>query len=445
MQNVLVVGSPNVAQDGFLRNLVGLGFKVRVVVAEWQIAGGVPAGVDVLSRPDLKLATLQDLVSETGPPDYVCSNFEPCMLGAACLRESLGLFGFGVASTIKARDKAVMYQFLKDHQVRVPPFIGFDSSQASGLMEISRHLLSGPMYLKPALGYGNIGCRFVADWTQFDEVWKAVHAEAGANPWAPCDNSDLALKWVLCGNIESHTNNLPNEAEVEFVVDGRNGSVVFTTILEKLILKKVGLAFQENSTITPPLTIKGAVLEDLLGQINGIARAISTLAAAEEIPFFNVYAELRMDEYNQWYCLEFALRTSGANVPRLVLEATGVDVFHVAAQAQTERLRHGPTATRHLASYGQIIFSDYPGKLVGFERGDPHDGCEVNITREVGGYTISVPHSDYLGYVNAIGNTPSTAIQKAARTLRSIKVTVENNGVLLDTQPPVYERVRIVS
>jgi biotin carboxylase len=428
-KSILIIGSGGRTKFGFLRQLLAYGYRPFVIdpISNSRLvypSGVVSYFVESLGRHEL--LRVSETLAAKNLFKGTASIYEPCLEGAALVREALGHAGFGIAETAIARNKHLMYEFLIAAGIAVAPFERINVENREGASARLRSY-PWPCVLKPPFGWGNIGVKVIRPERAPDEALSRAVKEYYMGIDGTFHISDPHSDWLLCEYISG------KEVEVDqYVVSGKT---MFRGIHEKTLIRQHGSSIEENNAVTPVLTLTPEELSAIDEVTEKLALAVhERLAEPRGIRSFMLYSEYRMENKRGPICLEFSLRIGGGLVPLSLQRSTGTDLFKLAA-ASIAGIHVRPSShSRKRACYWQVLYSDRPGIYRGCDF-SPVNGVKFIPIMRIG-ERILVPQSDYLAYVIAGGVAPEAASERAKIWLSKAVVKVEtNDGVRLVPVP----------
>lgn len=420
-KSLLVIGTGGDSRFDFLESLKQL--FTNIVVLDCPVSGltRYPEGVAVHRFDELGRQQLSDYLEVTDERfDRVATIFEPCVMGAAFVREQRGVPGLHMDAARVFRSKSAMARFLDSAGLGQPGFAVYREGHANREFF---EFLEGPgswrdLILRPDSGYGNLGVRKILQGTsrgQFDQALLDAKGDMQQNQYAAADFDPTQDTWILSEFLAG------KELEIDlYVVDG---GIVFSGIHEKTVIRVDGQFIEENNAVTPPVTLTAEESDRVTEYCHELSRALYHgvhKPAGNRV--FHLYCEVMLVD-DEVFCLEFADRVGGGYVPYSIKKSTGVDLFDLAAAccAQTP-IYPGP---QDLPSgvYWQLIYSPRKGFFRGIgNRGAAADSEVLYIAKDR--FPVSVPHTDYVAAFAFDGRDSRDASERARRVLQELSVRV---------------------
>ena len=420
---VLIIGSGGKEKFQFLIELTKLNKKVVVMDLSDNKNLKYPKNITTIFLPKLDKKTVKKGV------DTLLLNFnieapgsilESALETTAYIRDYLKLSGFSLEKTMIARDKTLMSKMLQDNEIRTPQFQSFSKN------DNAKHILSlaskfeYPIILKPTMGSSNVGLRYIKSPNSFWKYYQDALLEVKESPFKKYEASKWLDGWILNEYIDG------KEVEVDLYI--KKGKIAFKIVQEKTLIFKHGEFIDENNAVIPTITLTDKEKKDLDIELNKLAKTVwNNMAKPCNVNYFNIYAEYIIDKKSKSFCIEFALRTGGALLPKSVYMSTGVSTFEIVAKSLLNQPTEIPKKISNKGVCWQIIFSNYSGIYRGMEGIDKINNNITIIPAKKEGEKIIVPQADYLCYILTEGETSIEASNKLAKALSNAYVLTENS------------------
>ncbi|MEW6278711.1 MAG: ATP-grasp domain-containing protein [Candidatus Eremiobacterota bacterium] len=212
----------------------------------------------------------------------------------ASLREHLRSPGMGDTTARFFRDKLAMRVQARDEGITVPDFVHVLNHKH---IEAFTHRVHPPWVLKPRSQAGAVGIKKLHS---PEELWRKVH-ELGD------EQSNHLLEQYVAGDVY-HVDSIVYDHKVLFQIASRYGTPPFNVWNE-------GGVFL-SQTVNP----RSAVHRDLLALNEKLLKAMRLVRGV-------THAEFIKGHDGHLYFLELAARVGGANIDRLVEEASGFNLW----------------------------------------------------------------------------------------------------------------------
>lgn len=228
---------------------------------------------------------------------------------AASLREHLRCPGMGDTTARYFRDKLAMRVQAQDCDIKVPDFVGILNYE-----QVNQYAdtVSPPWVLKPRSEAGSVGIKKVHN---KEQLWEYIHALGDKQSYY------LAEKYVK-GDV-FHVDSVVYDKKVLFSRAHRYGVPPFDVWNHGGVFSTQSLAL--NSKLHKDLV----KLNDKMVSAMGLVRGVT-------------HTEFIQGEDGQLYFLEKAARVGGANIDRLVVASSDIDLWKEWARLELANLRKEP-------------------------------------------------------------------------------------------------------
>lgn len=320
------------------------------------------------------------------------------MRSVAAVAKELGLVGISEDTALKATDKAIMRQCLKDNNVPVPKFLSLKSydEYLSAAEQLGRFIV------KPVDNSGSRGVFLVND---INDKASVLHAYKYSKKYSSC--GEIILEEYLDG------------PEVSVETLSTNGSVHIVAITDKLTTGAPEFVEMGHSQPTK-------LSEETANQIKAVtADAIKAVGIKNGSGMVEVIVT---DDGPK--IVEIGARLGGDNVTtHLVPLSTGVDMVKCCIDIA---LGNRPDTDRKFSKGSAIrYFKTYEGKIQdikGVKKAECLPGVvEIRFTKKIGDTAGKVNCSlDRVGYVIAGGRDADEAIAICERAMDLVKIELES-------------------
>lgn len=251
--------------------------------------------LDTLSDAALYRPLLDRLVRERGPIDRLVVFSESLQDVAAELRDQFGIPGNGVEANRLGRDKLVMKQRIAAAGLRAPRFTAVTADGSDAALAFAA-ATGYPLILKPVDGQASSGVRKIAD-------ERSLRAELASLP----DGVTLDLEEFIEGTLFHVDGLIDSAGQVVFIVPSQyvNPCLDFTQGAP------LGAAMLDPST-------------PLHAEVRAFATACVQALGLKGGPF---HLELFRTEAGELVFLEVGARVGGADVPYIIHQASGINLF----------------------------------------------------------------------------------------------------------------------
>ncbi|QLE75748.1 ATP-grasp domain-containing protein [Streptomyces rectiverticillatus] len=347
-------------------------------------------------------AAVDRLTTELGPPRLVVSFTELAQEVCARIATDLGLPSVSPAAAARARDKAAMRRLLADTPYAWP----YAAGAAHDIAAAVRAEPDGTSWIvKPADGAGSAGVTALDSYADL-ERWQA---EVTARPTA---HETAAQQTGPARYIAEHAATGP-EFSVEAVSTAGRHTVLAITA--------------KQTTDSPHFIETGHMVPALLPEDDAerIREAVRCVLDRLEIGHGASHTELRLDPEHGPVVIETHTRVGGDCIPELVKLATGQDQYERAIAAllgTASALTPVPAAPAAAISF---VTPPAAGTLTALAL-TPMDGIlRWEFDRVPGSRLTELQSShDRIGYVIALGETPTQAMETATKATANIHLQV---------------------
>ncbi|MGW2831888.1 ATP-grasp domain-containing protein [Streptomyces sp. NPDC001286] len=397
-QDVLVLVESNTTGTGrlFPRAARELGLHPVLLAADpgrYSSVGGAEVMAADTSSTDAVIDACRSIGAErrvvgvTTSSDYYVGT-------AAAAAVALGLPANAPADLAAVQDKGVQRRLLLEAGVRVPRF-----TVAGTVDEVlaAAEEIGYPVVVKPVTGSGSLGVRLCANPAQ-----AAGHAGA-----------------TLARGHNERGRPVPRRVTVEEFVTGREYSAE--------VLNGVVVGITDKHLAALPLFVEAG--HDFPAQLapaerEAVAQAATAAVRALGLGLGPAHVELRTGPDGP-VLIEVNPRLAGGWIPRLVQEATGVDLILETVKAFSGRASHvyatirGGAAIRFVMADGTGVLCDVEGVT---EASGLPDVVDVEIYRRPGTeIAVTGDFRDRIGHVMARGESAARAAAAAAEGVRRIR------------------------
>lgn len=361
--------------------------------ARYSSAGGAEIVETDTDSPEAVIEACRRL-GATGRIAGITTSSDYFVATASAAAAAFGLPGHAPEAVTSVQDKGVQRRLLADGGVRVPPF-----TVAATVDQVVRAAaeIGYPVVVKPVTGSGSIGVHLCADAAE-----TARHATA-----------------VLARGHNERGRPVPRRVTVEEFVTGTEYSV------EVLNGAVVGITRKHLGAL--PLFVETG--HDFPADLNLAANAAAATAATDAVRVLGLtlgpaHVELRMDD-DEPVVIEVNPRLAGGWIPRLVLEATGVDLIRETVKAFCGRATDVDTTARGGAAI-RFVLAPESGVLRRFDgiteaRGMP-GVLDVEAYRAPGTeIAVAGDFRDRIGHVLARGDSAADAAAAATSAVGRIR------------------------
>ncbi|MCY7294565.1 ATP-grasp domain-containing protein [Alteromonas sp. a30] len=238
---------------------------------------------------------IENEITRLGKVDRLISFSENHMDLLAELREAHDIPGPDIAETLRARDKVVMKQYVGDAGLRIPYFMHLHPQITREEVTDFVAKTGYPLIFKPTNGASSIG---VQKLTNDAELTAAL---------ALVDSENWELEEFVEGKV-LHIDGIVDAAgKVQFCIP----SVYINTLFDYLRGTPTGSYIIEPN-------------DPLYQQANAFTEACITALHLSACPF---HLELIVTPENELVFLETAARVAGADIPYMIADCTGVNLF----------------------------------------------------------------------------------------------------------------------
>jgi biotin carboxylase len=312
-----------------------------------------------------------------------------------------------------------MYRFLKREKILGPKFRVFKKGiTQKSILNVAKGL-KYPLVIKPTLGAGNTGVRFVRSakdlWKQYSSTLKEVNHHGfetfDFRPWAG--------EWIMCEFVEG------KEVEADLYVE--KGKIKFKIVQDKPLLVERNGVLEENTSVTPPVSLTRTETQNLDKALLKLAKVVyERLARPCGIKYFTLYPEYIIDKNGTCHCLEFALRICGAIGPMIIQKSTGVNMMEIFARASLGLKTRIKKRKVTRAVCWQTLLSDRCGIFCGLKG---LGRADTFMYAKKGDYILT-PQSDYIASVITEGKSPHDALDRMALILKDVRIIMKTkNGI----------------
>ena len=231
---------------------------------------------------------------------------------AASLREHLRCPGMGDTTARYFRDKLAMRVQAKDCGIKVPDFVGILNYEQVNEYANS---VAPPWVLKPRSEAGAVGIKKVQS---ADELWKYIHALGDKQSYY------LAEKYVK-GDV-FHVDSVVYDKKVLFGRAHRYGVPPFD------VWNHGGVFSSQSLDLKSDLSKRLLKLNEKMVEAMGLVRGVT-------------HTEFIQGEDGELYFLEKAARVGGANIDKLVVASSDIDLWKEWARLELANLNKEPYKT----------------------------------------------------------------------------------------------------